>query len=102
MVFDALPDKLSWAAFTSMAGLVYAFIMVDVVVPRPLLGIKNVKWWYSEISKWKYLEDKNPWKFALVGFEGSVGLGLLEYDPEELATTVKGIYVWGKGIDHFW
>lgn len=85
-----------------MAGLVCAFIMVDVVVSRPLLGIANVKWWYSEISKSKYLEDKNPWKFALVGFEGSVVLGLLEYDPEELATTVKGIYVWGKGIDHFW
>lgn len=70
--------------------------------PQTSAWNKIVKWWYSEISKWKYLEDKNPWKFALVGFEGSVGLGLLEYDPEELATTVKGIYVWGKGIDHFW
>lgn len=49
----------------------------------------------------KVFRRQESLNICLVGFESSIGLGLLEYDPEELATTVKGIYVWGKGIDHF-
>lgn len=105
MVFGILPDKLPWTAFT----VLHIHDCFGVYIYNDWHSFPQTSAWnrkfqaiYSEISKWKDLEDNNSCKFALVRFEGSVGLDLLEYDQEKLVAAMKGIYVWGKGVDHYW